>query len=722
MDVDEANEVDEDLPAFEDVDFSELHSFLDTKDDDSEENKAVVAALLGGVQEAEGFASGVDDRLRGLEEDSVGDYVASEGALKELQREIQSTDAVLEKMENMLSVFQSELSGISHEIKQLQGDSLAMNVKLRNRRALQSMMSEYVNSVVVSPQLVKQICEEEVNEAYLEYLTELNKKLDHVKQSDMQRLPSCAQSAPELEKLRVKAVSRIKDFLLQKINTLKKPKTNLQILQRNVLVRFKYCNTFLAEHHAAIAEEVKGHYVSTMSKVYLVQFRTYASSLSKLQLEYSPTKTDVLVSQEGGQLGAGAAGRLLEGLGLGRSVNLKDKGNVFSLSGRDAILDELEKDPIIAHTQKDRAKYYHEQIFRSHQRLLIDTATSEFLFLNDFFDTQAQGNHSLFSDVFGKTTQFFLDSLESFLLSCWDSVGLLLMIRIVEYYKRCMQRRRVGCLDSYLDALQLLLWPRLKTVMDANIASLRKYHQQGLKAPENTHPHLVTRRYAELAASLTALSSPQGGGMPDDTLRQLLQAMQQEMSALLNAMSATFDGQNKEDGLVFLVNNYDLVLTIFHERQLPRDATAVFEDLLREQVTRFVENQLARNYPDLIQFVKTTEPLLANVGDGRGAGGYPGGGPPPGVDVKKMEEVVKNFANNWKSAMDRIHHYVMASFTNFSNGMEILKQVLTQLLLYYTRLQKVIHKSFPQQPPAFARELVSNSTILYEIKQYSRSF
>lgn len=64
----------------------------------------------------------------------------------------------------------------------------------------------------------------------------------------------------------------------------------------------------------------------------------------------------------------------------------------------------------------------------------------------------------------------------------------------------------------------------------------------------------------------------------------------------------------------------------------------------------------------------------------------------------------------------------MSALLNHINGMEILKQVLTQLLLYYTRLQKVIHKAFPQQPPAFARELVSNSTILYEIKQYSRSF
>jgi len=86
-----------------------------------------------------------------------------------------------------------------------------------------------------------------------------------------------------------------------------------------------------------------------------------------------------------------------------------------------------------------------------------------------------------------------------------------------------------------------------------------------------------------------------------------------------------------------------------------------------------------------------------------------------------MEQVVRHFSQNWKSAMDKIHQYVMVSFTNFSNGMEILKQVLTQLLLYYTRLQKVISKSFPQQPP-FAHEMVSNTTIIMEIRQYSKSF
>lgn len=703
---------------FEPVDFSDLHELIAAAQAGQEGGctDAIAAALQLGVEETERVAAGIDQRLEVLEEESIADYVASFQSFEDLHKEIQDTDGVLEKMEKMLGNFQTDLSGISDEIRMLQGDSLAMNVKLRNRRSLQSLMNEYVNSVVVSPQLVRQICEEEVNEAYLNYLSELNRKLDHMRQNDMQKLPSCAQSAPELEKLRTKAVARIKDFLLDKINALKKPKTNLQILQRNVLVRFKFFNTFLGEHHPTVADEVKRHYVSTMSSVYAKQFKTYVSSLQKLELEYTPSKADLLVNHEGSS-GGTAAGRLLDGLGLGRAPALKDKGNVFSLSGRDSIMKELEKDPIIAHTHKDKAKYYHEQLFRSHQMLLMDTATSEFLFLNDFFDTR--GDHRLFKEVFGKTEQFFLDQLETFLTSSWDSVGLLLMIRIVDFYLGSMQRRQVSCLDSYLDALRLLLWPRLRVVLDANVASLKKACTQNLPVPSNTHPHLVTRRYAELAASLYALSSPEASDLPD-TLQQPLVGMQQEVRALLRTMATKLD--SAESGLVFLVNNYDLVLTVFHERHLPVNATRGFEEFLNEQVSLFVENQLQRHFPELVAFVKTTEPAVADIEEPSARAGAGQAGPPPGVDVQKMEEVVRHFSRSWKAAMDRIHQYVMQSFTNFQNGMVILKQVLTQLLLYYTRLQRVIHKSFPQQPPAFAHELVTNTTILMEIKQYSKTF
>lgn len=50
--------------------------------------------------------------------------------------------------------------------------------------------------------------------------------------------------------------------------------------------------------------------------------------------------------------------------------------------------------------------------------------------------------------------------------------------------------------------------------------------------------------------------------------------------------------------------------------------------------------------------------------------------------------------------------------------MEILKQVLTQLLLYYTRFQDIIRKAW-KKPPPFTRDLVSTSAILAEIKKYA---
>merc|ERR1711920_524509 len=102
-----------------------------------------------------------------------------------------------------------------------------------------------------------------------------------------------------------------------------------------------------------------------------------------------------------------------------------------------------------------------------------------------------------------------------------------------------------------------------------------------------------------------ALSSPESAGL-SDVLQQPLLGMQQEVCSLLSAMATKLD--SPENGLVFLVNNYDLVLTVFHERHLPHNATAHFEDLLREQVQLFVEDQLMKHFPDLVKYVKNTEP------------------------------------------------------------------------------------------------------------------
>ena len=82
---------------------------------------------------------------------------------------------------------------------------------------------------------------------------------------------------------------------------------------------------------------------------------------------------------------------------------------------------------------------------------------------------------------------------------------------------------------------------------------------------------------------------------------------------------------------------------------------------------------------------------------------------------------MRDFAANWKAGIQNMSDDVMVYFANFRNGMEILKQVLTQLLLYYTRFQDIIKKSWVR-PPAFSRDIVSTATILLEIKRFSRNF
>jgi len=674
--------------------FDDLHEYLSKGVADD----PVFRAIAQGSASTEKILADVETSLADAEVKCVDDFLAASESLGGLHSEIRTTDEMLEQIELTLSGFQTNLSSISAEIRELQANSMDMNVKLRNRRSAQKVLKEYVNRVVVSPDLVYRICEDEVNESYLNCLEELTQKLEYA-DSDFASTPAAQQSLPEIERLRAKAVSRIRDFVVNNIDSLKKPKTNLQILQQTVLVKFKFFNVFLRIHHPLVAEEVRQHYVATLRKVYLTQFKTYLTSLSKLQLEYIPNRQDILLSGDSSDVPGTAAAKITSMLGFGKTAlpgvtgtALKDKGNLFSLSGRINILSELDKDPLLANIQKAQ-KYYQEQVFRSHQRLLTETATSEFLFICNFFDEKEL---ELFGEVFGKTLQHFLDTVETFLSTAWDALGILLMIRTVEHYQKHLTTQGIPCLDSYMESLLHMLWPRLKMVLETIGNSVQ---------PEvpltnvTTHPHYITRRAAELCAALHALKAPIGSVTPDEIVVATLDKLEKRILSFLEAVG-DFDEDQRQ---VFVVNNLDVILAIFHERQLKQEATKAFEDILAQKIGLFVERQLHKNFADLINFVKKGEVDVA------------------AINPSSAQQLCLHFEQNWKPAMDRIHAFVMNSFTNFTNGMEILQQMLTQLLLYYTRYQKLIHKANLSNM-SWTKHMVSNATILTEISRYSQAF
>jgi hypothetical protein len=65
-------------------------------------------------------------------------------------------------MEQMLGRFQGDLGKVSEEIRQLQVQSQTMSMKLKNRRAAEGKLGNFVNQVTVPEDLVTNIFEAEV--------------------------------------------------------------------------------------------------------------------------------------------------------------------------------------------------------------------------------------------------------------------------------------------------------------------------------------------------------------------------------------------------------------------------------------------------------------------------------------------------------------------------------------------------------------------------------
>ena len=113
----------------------------------------------------------------------------------------------------------------------------------------------------------------------------------------------------------------------------------------------------------------------------------------------------------------------------------------------------------------------------------------------------------------------------------------------------------------------------------------------------------------------------------------------------------------------------------------------------------------------MISYVKQTEPLLMAGGTSDASR----------IDVGGMEHLLRSFYDTWKSGIESVNRDVIKSFANFHLGQDILKQVLTQLLLYYTRFLDLVKTAYPNGAP-FAKYILALNTLMSEIRNFSRNF
>lgn len=674
--------------AFED-DASSDDVSLEGLQEELEECKGddVVANILARGTKSREYAKGVENNIRQNELDSVQDYIKESDNLVSLHDQIFDCDSILSQMETLLSGFQAEIGSISSEIKSLQEKSMDMGLKLKNRKVAELKLARFNEDIIVPPRMVDIIVDGEVNDEYMRTLEILSKKLKSVEVDSMIKTSIALKDVqPELERLRQKAVSKVFEFIVQKLYALRKPKTNIQILQQSVLLKYKYVVLFLKEHGKEVYTEVRGAYIDTMNKVLSAHFRAYIQALEKLQLDIA-TSSDLI----------GVETRATSLFSRGREP-LKNRSAVFALGERINILKEIDQPALIPHiAEASSLKFPYEVLFRSLHKLLMDTATSEYHFCDDFF-----GEESMFYEIFAGPFAVIDEHFNSILPNCYDAIGLMLMIRIIHQHQLIMSRRRIPCLDSYLDKVNIALWPRFKMVFDLHLSSLRNANVKTLWE-DDVHPHYVIRRYAEFTASLIHLNVEYGDGQLELNLDRLRMAVDD----LLIKLARTFTRPKQQT--VFLINNYDMTIAVLKEAGTEGGKTQLhFEELLKSNTAIFVEELLLEQFSDLIKFVKTR------------ASEDPSSNPEKPITVADVEPLVKDFASRWKAAIELMHKDVITSFSNFLCGMEILRAALTQLLLYYTRLSDCIKRI--EGGSSMNKDLVSISSIMYEIKKYSRTF
>ncbi|XP_033219439.1 vacuolar protein sorting-associated protein 52 homolog isoform X2 [Belonocnema kinseyi] len=603
----------------------------------------VVQEVLKTGTDLRQYSRQIEKELKEVENKSIQDYIKESLNIASLHNQITACDTILKKMESMLLGFQSDLGSISSEILYLQRKSKAMSQQLSNRQTIRGPLSQFIEDMTVSEALISGIMDCPVTETeFLEQLKNLNHKINFVKEQSFKEAKSCLDVKDILEKLKVKAMSKIRTYLLEQVYKFRKPMTNYQVPQNNML-KYKFYFEFVLANERNVAEEICGEYVDTMSKIYYSYFKSYSSRLMKLQFEEGASKDDLMGVED-------TAGR-----GIFHKTSLKHRGTVFSIGMRgDVLSSELEAPIIVPHTASKIR-------------------------------------------VMGKTLGMMLKNLESFVDDCYDTIALFLCLHMAMRYQLTCHKRAVPALDKYWDNVSSVIWPRFEHIFQLNIQSIKDCDP--VKFSKETGPHYITRRYAEFSAAMVGISE----GFPCEGATQLLAELREAVQCFLLRMAAIFPQRTQQ--LVFLINNYDLILGVLMERTRDNSKEAEsFREQLNARSSEYVEEVLSPHFGSIMQLVKESE---ASIEKGQTEDGKRQEG--------KALVLVQSFTNNWKRALEEINREVLRSYPSLVLGTTLVQRAMTQLVQYYNRFHKIL--------PSNARPQLTNiHHIMVEIKKYKANY
>ncbi|XP_018022965.1 vacuolar protein sorting-associated protein 52 homolog [Hyalella azteca] len=676
-------------------------------------------AMLGDAVIQEALTSGTDlrqyshkleEKLRTVEQQSVLDYIKKADHIAALHSHITTCDDILLQMQGALEGYLSHLSSISQELQSLQEQSTSLHLQLHNTTAAKEHITAALDSLTLPSSVIHDIFNTPVTEpAFMQQLLILDEKSKFLKEQRFKDSSSVADVDDLVSKLCIRAVSKIREYLLQKIYQFRKPLSNYHIPQ-NAMIKHKFFFEFLLQHARTIAGEVHDEYVDTMSKVYYSYFQAYTKQLWKLQFDEQVTREDLLAADDvrGGAGGGGAAGGTAGFFG-GRAAPRSRLNSVFALANRDAVLspEGLTEDIIVPHVaEREGRKLPFEVLFRSQQYALLDNCCREFAFLSQFFLVTDADALKLFKAVLSNAIQLVQKEVYSVVMGSFDSVGLCVCLHLCHQFKLLCHKRAVPALDAHWDALNDALYQRFEYVIRLNIQSVQDCDVTKFTNMD-VRPHYMCRRISEVCGAIASLERR----FPIEGTEALVAALHRELESVLLRLSAFHFPRNRMQQLVFLINNYDMVLAVLTEKA--RADTSEGErlrEMLAACTAEYIQEILSPDFGSLLTYAQQAQRLL-DAGDSQG--------------LKQTEgtalNVARAFSNNWRTAVEQLNNQVMQCFSNFRTGTSVLQRALETLITAHHSLNRAL--SHPALQHCNAQQLIVNSHhLIVEAKKYKPTF
>lgn len=307
---------------------------------------------------------------------------------------------------------------------------------------------------------------------------------------------------------------------------------------------------------------------------YISNFTRYSQALGKLRLHPSDPN-NVLggdASQKNGRFvpsfDLARCAECIAHASAGRGFSAFDP---FTLGRRIDILKTTNHMAMGAHVaEEDKSVHGFEVPFRHFNLALIDNVSAEYSFMAEMFSVKSFQQISRRAlEIFEPVFTLGQNMTKSLIENTTDCLGVLLCVRLNQQAAFELQRRKIPVADSYINGINMHLWPRFQQIMDLHCESLKKVAAAASRssmstlsltsddATQSSAPHFLTQRFGQLVHGILALSNEAGD---DEPVSNSLGRLTAEFDSLLAKLSRGLGDPKRRER--FLYNNYSLILTI----------------------------------------------------------------------------------------------------------------------------------------------------------------